>query len=109
MTFLRLSWPAFDGKVGNIAVDFGFGSSEKYVCLRTSSVSGRFSGLSDNKRVSRVAPADDKKGNRARITEPVAVLTDARGRRRAFALGSRRKPGHDASVGIPHSSNIFEH
>ena len=71
-------------------------------------MSGRFSGLSESKRVRRVAPADVRNGNRARMTEPVAVPLDARGSRRAFALGSRRKPGHAASVGTPHSSNIFE-
>ena len=71
-------------------------------------MSGRLSGFSDSKRVKRMAPADVKKGNRARIMEPVVVLTDNRGSRSAFALGSRRKPGHVASVGTPQSSNIFE-
>lgn len=68
---------------------------------------GRFSGSRDSKRVSRVTPEDVRKGNRARITGPFAVLADTRGRRSAFALGRRRKPGHVASVGIPHSSNIY--
>lgn len=76
--------------------------------MRTSLVRGRFSGLRDSKRVSKVTPADVKKGNRARITGPVAVLADVRGRRSALALGRRRKPGHVASVGMPHSSKIYE-
>lgn len=102
---LRLfSCPAFDGKVGNMAVDFGLGSSLKYGCARTSLAVGRVAGFRLRREVRREVPAFVRRGNLARMTAP--VVWDVLGSRRERALGRRLKPGHVASVGIPQSSKI---
>lgn len=43
--FLLFSIPALDGKVGNISLDFGFGSSRKYGWARHSLAVGRDAGF----------------------------------------------------------------
>ena len=70
-TLLLFSCPAFDGNVGNIAVDFGLGSSLKYGWESTSVAVGLFAGLSDSNEVSRLVPALVRNGNLARMTAPV--------------------------------------
>jgi len=101
---LRFSWPAFEGKVGNIAVDFGFGSSLKYGCASTSLAVGRRAGFRARRDVRSSLPAEVRKGNLARMTAPTFCCV--RGSRRDFAYGRRLKPGQFSSVGMPHSSNI---
>lgn len=104
-TRLLLSCPAFDGKVGNILVALGRGSWVNQAWARTSAAEGRFAGLSERSEFSRSAPDDVSRGNLERIREPVVVALG--GRRRARALGRRRKPGQVSSVGRPHSSKIY--
>lgn len=103
-TRLRFSCPAFDGNVGNIAVDFGFGSSLKYGCASISLAVGRAAGLRARSDVKRALPAVVRKGNLARMTAP--TVWEVWGRRRDFALGRRRKEGQVCSVGMPQSSKI---
>ena len=69
-TLLRFSCPALDGNVGNMAVDFGFGSSLKYGWASTSLAVGRRAGFRDRRDVKRSVPACVRKGNLARITVP---------------------------------------
>lgn len=102
--FLRFSWPAFDGKVGNMAVGFGRGFSVNQGWARTSDALRRFSGFNVSSESRIFAPAAVSRGNLERITEP--VVCGVRGSRRPLALGRRRNSGQDSSVGTPHSSKI---
>ena len=72
--FLRFSCPALDGKVGNMALDLGFGSSLKYACASTSLAVGRRDGFSESRDVRSDAPLDVKNGNLARRTEPMLMV-----------------------------------
>lgn len=99
------SWPAFDGKVGNMAVGFGRGSSLKYLWLSISLAEGRFAGFSESKLSSRDAPAFVRVVNLERMTLPAAPRW-LLGRRSERAFGRRLKPGQASSVGMPHSSKI---
>ena len=100
------SWPAFDGKVGNMAVGFGRGSSLKYLWLSISLAEGRFAGFSESKLSSRDAPAFVRVVNLERMTLPAAPRW-LLGRRSERAFGRRLKPGHVSSVGMPQSSKIY--
>ena len=55
---------------------------------------------------SRSLPAEVRNGNFARMMLP--VFCDSRGSLNDLALGSRRKPGHVSSVGMPQSSKILD-
>ena len=66
---------------------------------------GRWAGFKLRRDVSSVVPAAVRRGNLARITFP--VVWEVLGRRSERALGRRLKPGHVASVGMPHSSKIW--
>lgn len=103
-TLLLLSCPALEGKVGNMLVAFGRGSCVNQGCDRTSAAEGRFAGFRDRRESRRSDPTVVRIGNLERIREPVAWALD--GRRRARALGRRRKPGQVSSVGRPQSSKI---
>lgn len=70
-TFLLFSCPAFEGKVGNMAVDFGRGSSLKNEWVSISLAVGLLTGLRDSSEDRRAAPAFVKSGNLARMTAPV--------------------------------------
>ena len=70
-TLLLFSWPAFEGKVGNIADDFGRGFSWKKGCARTSEAVGLSLGLRLSRDVRSDVPALVRRGNLARMTEPV--------------------------------------
>lgn len=102
---LFFSWPAFDGKVGNMAVGFGRGSSLKYLWLNISLAEGRFAGFKESKLSSRDAPAFVRVVNLDRMTLPAAPRW-LLGRRSERAFGRRLKPGQASSVGMPHSSKI---
>jgi hypothetical protein len=107
VALLRLfSWPALEGNVGNIAVLFGFGSSAKKACSSTSFAEGLMAGFNASKLVSNALPEDVRKGNLALKTDPCVI--GFLGKRNDRALGRRLNPGHDSSVGIPHSSKIFD-
>lgn len=104
-TLLLFSCPAFEGKVGNIAVDLGRGSSLKYGWPSTSLALGLCAGLSESREVKRAAPAFVRSGNLARSTAP--VVCEVLGKRSDRAFGRRLKPGQVASVGIPQASKIW--
>jgi len=67
---------------------------------------GLAAGFRASTDVKRAFPAVVRKGNLARITAP--TVWEVWGRRRDFALGSRRKEGHVCSVGMPQSSKIYQ-
>lgn len=98
------SCPALDGKVGNMAVDLGRGSSVKYGCASTSVAVGRRAGFRPSSELSSWEPAAVRKGNCWART--IAGLCEVGGRRRDLALGRRRNWGQVWSVGVPLSSKI---
>lgn len=104
--FLLFSWPAFEGNVGNMAADLGFGSSLKYGWIRTSLAVGLLAGFKDSREMRSSLPAAVKKGNLARMTAPTFCCV--RGKRRDLAFGRRLKPGQFSSVGMPQSSKIYQ-
>ena len=85
---------------------FGLGSSLKYGCASISAAVGLFAGFRDRREERRSVPEVVRKGNLARMTEPV-VWGLLEGRRSERALGRRLKPGQLVSVGIPQSSKIW--
>ncbi len=70
MRDLRFSWPALDGKVGNMTLAFGFGSSLKYACLSTSLAVGRPMGFRESRDDRSCAPDEVRKGNLDRMIVP---------------------------------------
>jgi hypothetical protein len=102
---LLFSWPALDGNVGNIAVDFGRGSSLNHGCDKTSEAEGRRAGFRARREFRRSAPEVVNNGNFERTTEP--IFWGPGGKRRDFAFGRRRKPGQVSSEGMPQSSKIW--
>lgn len=54
---LRFSWPALEGKVGNISGALGRGFSSKYGWLSISLAEGRFFGFSESKETRSSLPA----------------------------------------------------
>ena len=96
------------GKVGNMLSCFGLGSWRKYSCSNISLAEGLLVGSRLKRSPSKSQPALVSKGNFARIIEPIdAEDGEWRGMRSALALGRRRNPGHESSVGMPHSSKIL--
>ncbi len=56
----------------------------------------------------RAAPAEVRRGNLARIRVVVVVRVEVEGGRTMLrAVGRRRKPGQESSVGTPQSSKVF--
>lgn len=104
--------PALDGKVGNISLGLGRGSSRKYWCERHCWVDGLAAGFSARSEERRCRPAFVRKGNlvRGRRGIPPApaapVGPDEDGRRRDLALGRERKPGQVWAVGGPVRAKI---
>ena len=103
--FLLFSCPAFEGKVGNISLDFGLGFSPKYGCCSTSFALGRRFGFKDSNELRSSLPVPVKNGNFALIRD--LVFCAALGSLSDLAFGSRRKPGQVSSEGMPHVSNIY--
>lgn len=73
---------------------------------------GLLAGFRDKRDASKETPAVVRRGNLALIKAVVVgfekeVLEVVEGKRRERALGKRRNPGQESSVGKPHSSKIL--
>lgn len=109
---LLFSMPALDGKVGNISLGLGRGSSRKYWCERHCWVDGLAAGFSASSEESRCRPAFVRRGNlergrRGELLGPPPVGPGVDGRRRDLALGRERKPGQVCGVGGPVRAKIW--
>jgi hypothetical protein len=101
-----------DGKVGNISLALGLGSSRKYGSDKQAWAVGRDSGLRARRRERRLRPALVRYGNFVRgssgTVASAVVEGNTVGRRRNLAFGRERKVGQIWGVGGPVSAKIWD-